>query len=228
VSRIKFQIGRVNPKQAVAVLMLTVTLWAVFPSKDPAKDSKKQQTSAEATQNGGETAEGVLTGSGEAAAASSVVNSPGEAASTSGESPMRAGLPMTQPGRPYEPLNDADIRELAAINPFMTTAVEIAEQAREGRSVAKNEEPPEQIHRRILQGKAAGASVSLVYSSSRGTSATVINREILKPGMTTSDGLEVHEVGDSGVRVRLSSEKSPEQHTSDAKESAEQISSRRD
>lgn len=214
-SRIKFQIGRVNPKQAVAVLALAGTLWAVFPSNGPQKDSKKQQTSTEAAQNGSEPA-----------AVDAGGNSESAMAPTSGESPLRASLPMTQPGRPYEPMNDADIRELVAINPFMTTAVELSGRGSEGRADSKNAEPPEETRRRILQGKAADASVSLVYSSSRGTSAAVINREILKPGMTTSDGLEVHEVGDQGVRVRLSSEKASDETSLNAGESAEGISGR--
>lgn len=228
VSRIKFQIGRVNPKQAVAVLVLAGTLWAVFPSSSPEKDSKRSQTSPETVQNGGEQAMVDSAMDEESTAAANGVNSAGETTLMSGESPMRTGLPKTQPGRPYEPLDEADIRELVAINPFMTTAVEMAGHESVTQSGSKNAEPPEEIQRRVLQRKAESASVSLVYFSSRGTSATVINREILKPGMTTSDGLELHEVGDKGVRVRLSSEKSSDEHASPAGETAEGISSRQD
>lgn len=219
-SRIKFQMGSVNPKQAVAVVVLIGTLWAVFPSGGSEKDSKKSDGSAEADQSiVTEAASANSTAGAESTAMANGASSATETSGSSSGAPMRSSLPMTrQAGKPYEPLNATDVADMVSINPFMTTAVEVANRGFDSRSDVNNAEPPEEVQRRILQGKAAGAHVSLVYSSNRGTSATVINRQILKPGMITSDGLEVQEVGDNGVRVRLQAEtQSTAEHRPDQK-----------
>lgn len=218
-SRIKFQMGSVNPKQAVAVVVLIGTLWAVFPSGGSEKDSKKPDGAAEVDQSIVTEASEDSTGGAESTAMANGASSATETSGSSSGAPMRSSLPMTrQAGKPYEPLNATDVADMVSINPFMTTAVEVANRGVDSRSDMKNAEPPEEVQRRILQGKAAGAHVSLVYSSNRGTSATVINRQILKPGMITSDGLEVQEVGDNGVRVRLQAEtQSTAEHRPDLK-----------
>ncbi len=207
-SRIKFQLGSVNPKQAAAVVLLLCTLWAVFPSGGSEKDPKKPDGSAEADQSlVTETAGAESSGGAQSTGAANDASPAIETAQNSGGTPMRSSLPLTRlAGKPYEPLNASDVADMVSINPFMTTAVEVTSRGADRSSDTNKAEPPEEVHRRILQGKAAGASVSLVYSSNRGTSATVINRQILKPGMTTSDGLEVQDVGDKGVRVRLQAE----------------------
>lgn len=204
-SRIKFQLGSVSGKQAAAVTGLVCLLWMVFPGSksEPTKDRAASSGSSVETGEPSTNPEPVTAEQANASTVSNSTSGTGDALPVRLED-QRTPIPASRHiGKPYEPLAESDVEYLASASPFKTAAIDAALLKK---STGENEttaEPPADRHRRILQGKAAGANVSLVYSSSHGTRATVINREILKPGMTTSSGLEVHGVHDEGVRVRL-------------------------
>ncbi|MFO0975256.1 MAG: hypothetical protein U0996_02600 [Planctomycetaceae bacterium] len=213
-SRIKFQLGGVSGKQAGAVVVLLGMLWAVFPSSK-SEPSKNEATASDVAGENSDSANVQQAASSDAGGPSSAVASDASAGSGGAASLAleKSGTAMPTAvliGKPYEMLDKADVDALASISPFSTTAVDVAIRKKDTVADAATEEAPEEKRRRMLQGKAAGANVSLVYSSSRGTRAAVINREILKPGMTTSDGLEIHSVEIDGVGVRLQSDSMPD------------------
>lgn len=210
-SRIKFQLGSVSGKQAAACVTLAGLLYLVFPASKPAPAKVPDAPAGSVAENDEPKPDAQPVNTEQANSALT----PGIESSTSNAIPVRlenqrASIPASMlVGKPYEHLEASDVDVLAAISPFRTPAIDVAIQRNASTVNEATTEPPEERQRRILQGMAAGANVSLVYSSSRGTRATVINREILKPGMTTASGLEVQTIHDEGVRVRLQPGREP-------------------
>jgi hypothetical protein len=184
----KIQKGKISPKHVVLIGVLVVALYAVFPSSEA---PKTESAPADATS---------------AAVAPAAAQNPESKASV----PAAAASP--EPAKevvrnyqsadlPLSPLTDEQFGDLLAANPFFTPPSDLNGGAEsdpdadlDGTAAAERIVPP-------IEQLAGAATVSLLYSSSRGTKAAVVDGEIVRPGQATTSGLRIEAIDSSGVNA---------------------------
>lgn len=190
----KLQTGKITGRHAVIVGVLLVALYFVFPSSPSANSTPKSDT----VPNGSQSAE-----------ASPTAASPG-AATGSNQPPQRPDMPVQELNLIVERLpavSDEELQKMISASPFFTAAAVVSEpeNAVTDVDVAMPAIPaPAPAGSAPIEQLAADANLNLLYSSSKGTKAAVINNEIVHPGATTKNGLTVDTIRIDGLDVSLS------------------------
>lgn len=200
-----FQKGKLNTSNALVIGVLVAVLYFVMP-----RGSEK--TSATTTDEPVAEANPVASVSTSAPERSNALpnketksSNPGD--STNGVSPEAANSRV----QPLTEIDQEKLLEIVGKSPFCTTAA----QSRSGNSTET--EPPETAAVEPAPDQNARATallrnstVRLLYSSSTGRQAAVLNDEIVYRGSSVSDRLTVESIHTDGVRIR-SSAPSPDQ-----------------
>ncbi len=191
----KIQAGKLTPRHGVLIGVLIVTLYFVFP--DDSKSNGSVSTGEQASQNGSDSppdSSRPATKSSETAKATASIGS-AEAIS----------LSLQQTTEPLIALTEAQLQEVIAANPFFTSAFFALEspdddaQATTAEIDSSGELRPEAIP--LVEQLASAATVSLLYSSSRGSSVAVVNGQVIRPGESTTSGLRVESIDPRGIDV---------------------------
>ena len=218
--------GKLTPKHAVLILLLLVTLYFVLPSGSAETTVTATTGSGTGSTSTGSTSTGsTSTGSTSTSNQNSVSTSTQQPATrsdarsqTSGSGAVSAGNtqnPETPSlARPIEPVTEFDIQQMLAHNPFVIFREEAAEaaglanqsdekaaEANLQSAMMLKEAPDRELQQRQVPN--ATQKISMIYRSSRGTAAAVIDGRIVRDGMTLDGNWAVDQIHENTVRLRF-------------------------
>ena len=199
----KIKTGRFTKKHAVLIGVLLIALYAVFPASSAPSGSQSDGNSASHdSMNAPEAAH----------SAPQPANAPDAGSAVdSAETVSQRLQPLADR---LAALTDGQLQELISTNPFFTV-VSAADASTDssnpatGTTESETSVISETAVRPLVEDLAGAATVSLLYSSSRGTSATIVDGQVLRPGEATISGLRVKAIDDRGIDVIAAAEDLP-------------------
>jgi hypothetical protein len=190
----KIQKGKLSTSNAVVIGVLVVVLYLVIPTVS----QKKRQNSGSAPEQTIQTPE-----KSDAAPADATVKQE-SSGSSSGESPaLLPDKPAEVKLRTIEEINEDLLVVLSGRNPFWTTAIAKDTLNLTEETQAKAMEVRDNLRDTLeAQEQVRSARVSLIYSSSTGRKAAIVNDEVVYPGSRISGPYLVETVHANGLGVR--------------------------
>jgi hypothetical protein len=190
----KIQKGKLSTSNAVVIGILVVVLYFVMPTGS----QKKRQNSGSAPEQTTQTP-----AKSEAVPANATVQQK-SGGSASDETPaLLTDKPAEVKLRTIEEIDEEQLEVLSGRNPFWTTAI-----ARDARNL------PDEAQSRVTevrdnlqdtleaQEQVRSARISLIYSSSTGRKAAIVNNEVVYPGSRISGRYLVETVNPNGLGLR--------------------------
>ena len=190
----KIQKGKLSTSNVVVIGILVIVLYFVIPTGS----QKKEQNSGSAPEQTTQTPE-----KSEAAPADATVKQE-SSGSTSGESPaLLPDKPAEAKLRTIEEIDEDLLVVLSGRNPFWTTAIAKDTLTLSEETQAKATEVRDNLQDTLeAQEQVRSARVSLIYSSSTGRKAAIVNDEVVYPGSRISGHYLVETVHANGLGVR--------------------------
>jgi hypothetical protein len=217
----KLETGHPTVKHAAIIAVLAVVLYAVFPG------SSATTTDVPVTSG---TAESATTDSGAVSGGSSMEQMPVAVPNGAVSPEVGVGLSETNVAHNHAIREDSDgvaavselpqvteelIQEIitdnlfVAVMPAQTVPVEPVAQPQQVEEIPKVSPVPKvSPEESRAASMAAETKVSVLYSSSRGSSFAVVNGAVVKPGDVTDSGLQIESITPDGIVVRTAADTS--------------------
>lgn len=192
----KIQKGKLSTSNAVVIGFLVVLLYLVMPT------NSRKKSSAIST---AESAEIAAPQSPTTVIEPAPVTRMEESASISGTI-AAAGNDASQESiiRPVPEINEQQLQVLVTENPFLTSAAMNALDSKSQDASASMTENTESSSTASAPVEQQPARISLIYTSSRGTEAAILNDQIVYPGSMTSGNARVLSVHPEGIALQPS------------------------
>lgn len=192
----KIQKGKLSTSNAVVIGVLVVLLYLVMPT------NSRKKSSATIT---AESAEIATPQSPTTVIEPAPVTRMEESASISGTI-AAAGNDASQESliRPVPEINEQQLQVLVTENPFLTSAAMNALDSKSQDASASMTENTESSATASAPIEQQPARISLIYTSSRGTEAAILNDQIVYPGSMTSGNARVLSVHPEGIALQPS------------------------
>ena len=192
----KIQKGKLSTSNAVVIGFLVVLLYLVMPT------NSRKKSSAIST---AESAEIAAPQTPTTVIEPAPVTRMEESASISGTI-AAAGNDASQESliRPVPEINEQQLQVLVTENPFLTSAAMNALDSKSQDASASMTENTESSSTASAPVEQQPARISLIYTSSRGTEAAILNDQIVYPGSMTSGNARVLSVHPEGIALQPS------------------------
>ena len=192
----KIQKGKLSTSNAVVIGVLLVLLYLVMPT-----NSRKKSSAISAA----ESAEIATPQAPPTVIEPVPVTHPEESTSISGKI-ATASNDASQESliRPVPEINEHQLQVLVTENPFLTRAAMNALDSKSQDASASITENTESSSTASAPVEQQPARISLIYTSSRGTEAAILNDEIVYPGSRTSGNARVLSVHPDGIALQSS------------------------
>lgn len=190
----KIQKGKLSTSNVVVIGVLLVLLYLVMPT-----DSRKKSSAANTTESAEVAAQQSPPSVIEPTPATRLEN---PAASSSAVAEAGNDAPHQLAMRPILEIDEHRLQVLMTENPFRTSAVL---DASDSRSRDASDSPPEITESASSPSapvELQPARISLIYTSSRGTEAAILNDQIVYPGSRTMDNARVLSVHPGGIALQ--------------------------
>lgn len=190
----KIQKGKLSTSNVVVIGVLLVLLYLVMPT-----DSRKKSSGANTTE-GAEVAAQQSPASVIEPTPATRPENPAASSSTVAEASI--DTPQQLAMRPILEIDEHRLQVLMTENPFRTSAVLDASDSRSRDASESTTEIAESASSPSAPVELQPTKISLIYTSSRGTEAAILNDQIVYPGSRTMDNARVLSVHPGGVALQ--------------------------
>ncbi|MFO0999007.1 MAG: hypothetical protein U0936_01605 [Planctomycetaceae bacterium] len=191
----KIQKGNLSASNAAVIGVLVVVLLLVMPARSVKKSSTETNSSSSGS---ADTQQDSLASPSIAPAADGAEPGNPEVRSTADSSSLSGAL---LPLRPLAEICDEDLKLLSEQNPFFTKAIIAQTQKSRVNDAVVTTTPEVMISPPLLETLANSSKISLVYESTTGNRAAVLNDKVVYPGMVVDGDLTVQSISRQGLQL---------------------------
>lgn len=191
----KIQKGKLSTSNAVVIGVLIVVLYLVMPAGSQKKQPKSESVS---TQEPTQSLPQTKAAQEDSTQQNSNIGTTSESGPVSiADSPSKVNL------RAIEEIDDDVLTALSGRNPFLTAVIAKDARVSPDETQAAVPEVRDSLQDRFAAHEQLKSSkISLIYSSSTGKKAAVLNDEIVYPGSHVAENFRVVTVGPNGLELR--------------------------
>lgn len=193
----KIQKGKLSTSNVVVIGVLVVLLYLVMPT-----DSRKKSSGGNTTESvevAGPQSQPTEIESAAAIHSDELTAISGNISATSKDAAKELAI------RPLPEIDEPRLQILVSENPFCTSAVMNAPESRSAEASESSTEITESSSSISAPVEQQPARISLIYTSSRGTKAAILNDQIVYPGSRTVDNARVVSVHPQGIAIQSDS-----------------------
>jgi hypothetical protein len=194
---VKIQKGKLSTSNVVVIGVLVVLLYLVMPADSSNKSSGRNTT--ESAEVAGPQSPPTVIEPAPATRSEELTAISGNMSATSKDAAQVLAI------RPLLEIDEHRLQVLMSENPFCTSAVVNAPESRSADASESTTEITESSSSTSAPVEQQPARISLIYTSSRGTKAAILNDQIVYPGSRTADNARVVSVHPQGIEVQSDS-----------------------